>query len=58
MEAQDNLLCTKISQAAQANKTCTLTFPFAVGGRVRLTTLHRRHEYQGSGEKCVAKFMP
>jgi hypothetical protein len=58
MEAQDNLLRTKISQAAQANKTWTLTFPFAVGGRVRLTMLHRRHEYQGSGEKRVAKFMP
>ena len=58
MEAQDNLLRAKISQAAQANKTRTLTFPFAVGGRVHLTMLHRRHEYQGSGEKCVAKFMP
>ena len=58
MEAQDNLLRAKISQAAQANKTCTLTFPFAIGGRVCLTTLHHRHEYQGSGEKCVAKFMP
>ena len=58
MEAQDNLLHTKISQVAQANKTCTLTFPFSVGGRVCLTTLHHCHEYQGSGEKRVAKFMP
>jgi len=58
MEAQDNLLRAKISQVAQANKTCTLTFPFSVGGRVHLTMLHRRHKYQGSGEKCVAKFMP
>jgi len=58
MEAQDNLLRAKISQAAQANKSRTLTFPFSVGGRVRLSTLHRRHEFQGSGEKRVAKFMP
>ena len=57
MEAQDNLLWAKISWAAQANKSRTLTFPFSVGGRVHLKTLHRQHEYQGSGEKCVAKFM-
>jgi len=41
MEAQDNLLRTKISQAAQANKSCMLTFPFAIGGRVRLSTMNR-----------------
>jgi len=58
MEAQDNLLCAKISQAAQANKYRTLMFPFVVGGRVKLLTLYHRHEYQGSGEKRVAKFMP
>jgi len=34
MEAQDNLLRAKISQAAHANKSRTLTFPFAIGGRV------------------------
>ena len=58
IEAQDNLLHAKISQAAQVNKSRTLTFPFSVGGRVHLTTLHHCHEYQGSGEKRVAKFMP
>ena len=40
------------------NKSCTLTFPFSVGGRVCLTTLHCHHEYQESGKKRVAKFMP
>ena len=50
MEAQDNLLHAKISQAAQVNKTRTLTFPFSVGGRVCLTMLHHHHEYQGSGQ--------
>jgi len=58
MEAQDNLLRAKISQAAQANKSRTLTFPFAIGGRVHLSTLNRRQEYKKAGEKRVAKFMP
>ena len=58
MEAQDNLLRAKISQAMQVNKFCGLTFPFEVGGRVRLSTLHWRHEYKKAGELQVAKFMP
>ena len=58
LEAQDNLLCAKISQSVEANKHRSLTFPFAVGSRVRLTTLHRRNEYKAKGEKRVAKFMP
>jgi hypothetical protein len=41
-EAQDNLLKAKLSQAVQANKHRTLQFPFTVGSRVRLSTLHRR----------------
>ena len=58
MEAQDNLLCAKISQAVQANKFHTLTFPFSVGGRVQLSTLHCCHKFQGLGEKHIMKFMP
>lgn len=34
LEAQDNLLRAKISQAVQANKHRTLTFPFTIGSRV------------------------
>jgi hypothetical protein len=45
-EAQDNLLKAKISQARQANKFRLGTFPFEVGQRVRLNTLHRRREYK------------
>lgn len=52
------LLRAKISQAAQANKSCSLTFPFVIGGRVRLTTLSRHNEYKAMSKKCVAKFMP
>jgi hypothetical protein len=40
MEAQDNLLRTKIFQSSQANKNHTLTFPFLIGSRVRLSTLN------------------
>jgi hypothetical protein len=57
-EAQDNLLHAKISQSLEANKHCSLTFPFTIGSCVRLTTLHRRNEYKAEGEKYVAKFMP
>ena len=57
-EAQDNLLKAKISQARQANKSRTGTFPFEVGQRARLSTLHRRREYKSKDEKCVVKFMP
>lgn len=58
MEAQDNLLRAKISQASLANKDRLLTFPFKIGSRVRLSTLNRRQEFKKSGEKRVAKFMP
>jgi len=58
LEAQDNLLRAKISQAAQANKTRLLTFPFKVGQRVRLSTENRRREFKAAGERRVAKFMP
>jgi hypothetical protein len=58
LEAQDNLLRAKISQAAHANKGRILTFPFQVGQRVRLSTENRRREFKALGEKRVAKFMP
>ena len=57
-EAQDNLLCTKISRAVQVNKSHTLTFPFTVGAHVVLSTLHQRHEYKKAGDLRIAKFMP
>jgi len=41
MEAQDNLLCTKISQAAWANKTYMLTFLYSLGGHVHLSTMNQ-----------------
>jgi hypothetical protein len=58
LQARDNLLRAKISQAAQANKTRLLTFPFQVGQRVRLSTKNRRREFKAAGETRVAKFMP
>ena len=56
MEAQDNLLHTKIFQVMQANKSCGLTFPFEVGGQAHLLTLHQRHEYKKAGKLRVTKF--
>lgn len=58
LEAQDNLLKAKISQSVQANESHTLTFPFKISERVRLSTFNRRNEFKTSGELCVAKFMP
>ena len=58
VEAQDNLLRAKITQSVEANKHRSLTFPFTIGSRVCLTTLHRHNEYKSKGEKRVAKFMP
>ena len=57
-EAQDNMIKAKISQAQQANKHRKTNFPFEVGQRVRLSTLHRRREYKSKNEKRVVKFMP
>ena len=57
-EAQDNMIKAKISQAQQANKHRNTDFPFEVGQRVRLSTLHRRCKYKSKNEKRVVKFMP
>jgi hypothetical protein len=56
--AQDNLLAAKIHQAFQANKDRQLKFPFRVGDRVVLLTLHRRREYKSGEQHQAAKFMP
>lgn len=58
LEVQNNLLLAKISQAAQANESHTLTFPFIVGSWVHLLTLHKHSEYKHSSDGHVAKFMP
>ena len=57
-EAQDNMIKAKISQAHHANKHRLLDFPFKVGQRVRLSTLHRRRDYKSKDQKRVVKFMP
>jgi hypothetical protein len=56
--AQDNLISAKISQAFQANKDRNSTFPFKIGNRVILSTLHRRREIRAGDPNRVAKFMP
>ena len=57
-EAQDNLLSAKISQAFHANKSRSPIFPFKVGDRVVLSTLHRRRGLRANDPNRVAKFMP
>lgn len=57
-EAQDNLISAKVSQAFQANKTRANIFPFKIGDRVVLSTLHRRREIKAGDPNRVAKFMP
>ena len=48
LEAHDNLARAKILQAAQSNKSHTLTFSFRIGDHVHLSTLYRRHEFKSS----------
>jgi hypothetical protein len=58
MEAQDNLLAAKASQATQVNKHRSPALDLHVGDKVMLSTKHRRCEYMQKGDKRVAKFMP
>jgi hypothetical protein len=57
-DGQDNLISAKVSQAYQANKGRSLTFPFKIGDRVVLSTLHCRREFRAGDNNRVAKFMP
>jgi hypothetical protein len=57
-EAKDNLLSSKVSQAFQANKSRSLSFPFKIGDKVVLSTLHRQREFKAGDPNRVAKFMP
>ena len=58
LEAKDNLLTAKVRQAYQENSHRQLSFPFAVGDRVVLSTANRRRVYKTGGKPHVAKFMP
>ena len=58
MEAQDNLLTSKIKQAHQENMHRQLTFPFKVDDWVVLSTAHHHWVYKAGGNHHAAKFMP
>jgi hypothetical protein len=58
LSAKDNLLTAKVRQAFQANKERSMAFPFQVGQRVVLSTLHRRRDYKSGENPRAAKFMP
>jgi len=57
LEAKDNLMAAKVTQADQANRH-RRPDDFKLGDEVLVSTLHRRREYKKKGEKRVAKFMP
>lgn len=57
MEAQDNLLLAKTSQAYHANKSRSPEIIYNVGDQVLLSTFHRRRDYIKRGDNRVAKFM-
>ena len=56
--AQDNLLSVKVSQAFQANKSCSSNFPFDIGDHVVLSMLHCCRDFRANDPNCVTKFMP
>ena len=58
LEAKDNMLWAKISQALAANEHRTDAFLFEPGSRVVLSMLHHYQDYKSKDEKRVAKFMP
>ncbi len=58
MEAADNLLTTKVSQAFHANSTRATHFPFKHGDKVLLSTTHHWHTHHGTATTRTAKFLP
>ncbi|KAG8842896.1 hypothetical protein FRB96_004611, partial [Tulasnella sp. 330] len=57
MEAQDNLLSAKTSQAEFANRSCGSEVEYHVGDMVMLSTKNQRAEYKQKGEFQTAKLM-
>jgi len=58
LEAKDNLLTAKVTQAEFTNRHHANEDVFTIGDKVMLLTEHRRCEYMQSGSDRVAKFMP
>jgi hypothetical protein len=58
LDAQDNLLAAKITQAQQSNKDRGPDPDYKIGERVKLNTKNRRGQYLRAGEGRCAKFVP
>lgn len=58
MEAQDNLLAAKASQANNVNRSRAPALVLQTGDHIMLATKHRWREYIQKGDKRVTKFMP
>jgi hypothetical protein len=58
-QARDGLLQHKVLQAFHANKARDVReLPFAIGDRVKLSTVNRRKHLSADGQKRVAKLLP
>ncbi len=57
LEAQDNLLNAKITQAHSTNRSRGPEPHYEVGSLLMLNTFHRRRAYMQRGDNRVAKFM-
>ncbi|KAG2052510.1 hypothetical protein BDR06DRAFT_842232, partial [Suillus hirtellus] len=55
MEAQDNLLNAKASQAVHINKKRAEHITFKIGDHIMLATKHRHHEYIQKGDRRSTK---
>ena len=51
VDARDNLLVAKFSQAYHANESQVNSFPYKVGDWIMLSTLNRCCEYKNSDDK-------
>jgi hypothetical protein len=58
MEAQDNLIAAKASQAMLVNKHCASEMDLQVEDSIMLSTKHHRLDYIQKGDDRIAKFMP
>jgi hypothetical protein len=58
MEAQDNLLATKVAQSEFVNRHRGEEHSFAIGDKVMLSTEHWHWEYMQAHSNHSAKFMP
>ena len=58
VDAKDNLLLAKLTQASTANTIHSQEMWYQVGNKEVLSTLHGHHEYKQKGDRCATNFFP